>query len=122
MFLLTQELILRKQLNKKMDFSKILEQAKAMQQNFSDDREKFKTQEFTGNAGGGLVEVVLSGYGKAKKLNINSNLLEEKDTTIIQDLILAAFNNAVEKQHSASKSLTEPLENMDLSSLQDMLK
>ena len=57
--------------------------------------------EVTGSSGGGMVQVTLNGKGEARKLKIDPALVTPDDAEVLEDLILAAFNDAkgkVEKE------------------------
>jgi DNA-binding YbaB/EbfC family protein len=57
--------------------------------------------EVTGSAGGGLVLCLLSAKGEAKKITIDKTLLNPEEGELLEDLILAAFNDAKKKAESA---------------------
>ena len=48
----------------------------------------------TGARGGGMVQVTLNGKGEMKKLKIDKSLIDPNETEVLEDLILAAFNDA----------------------------
>jgi DNA-binding YbaB/EbfC family protein len=88
-----------------MDFNNILKQAQNAKESFEKQKTEFDSKEFSGDAGGGAVSAVISGEGKVLKLELNDNLLEEKDKTLIQDLIIAAINNAKDSANKESKNM-----------------
>jgi nucleoid-associated protein EbfC len=90
------------------DFSKIIEQAKNLQSKMKESQEKIKQIQVEGVSGGGTVKVILNGDGEMVKINISPEIIKE-DTSIIEDLILAAHSNA--KLTLKSKT-TEELSNM----------
>ena len=75
------------------DFSKILEKAKEVEAKMKESQEKIKQIEVIGISGGDLVKVTLNGEGEMIKLELSEKLLKE-DKNMIEDLILAAHNNA----------------------------
>ena len=86
------------------NFSDMLSKAKAMQDKMREAQEKIKQIEVTGNAGGDLVKVVLTGNYELKSI-IVSDKAKNEDREIINDLIKAAYNNA--KENLKKKSAEE---------------
>ena len=85
------------------NFSDMLSKAKAMQEQMKDAQEKIKKIEVEGKSGGDLVRVILNGNYEIKSIKISENAKETQD--IINDLIIAAYNNAREnlKKKSAEE-------------------
>ena len=75
------------------DFSKILDKAKELEAKMKESQENIKKIEVVGISGGDAVKVTLNGDGEMIKINFSDDLLKE-DKGIIEDLILAAHNNA----------------------------
>ena len=75
------------------DFNKILEKAKELEAKMKESQENIKKIEVVGISGGDAVKVTLNGDGEMIKINFSDDLLKE-DKGIIEDLILAAHNNA----------------------------
>ena len=86
------------------NFTDMLSKAKAMQDKMKEAQEKIKKIEVEGEAGGNLVKVVLTGDYELKSINI-SNDAKKEDQEIINDLIIAAYNNA--KENLKKKSAEE---------------
>ena len=61
------------------------------------EQAKLDQTEMTGAAGGGMVEVTLTGKGDMRKLKIDRSLVDPNDVEVLEDLILAAFNDARRK-------------------------
>ena len=78
------------------DFSKILENAKKMQSKMKESQDTIKALELEGYAAGGSVKVMLNGEGEMIKLFISPETLKESKE-IIEDLIIAAHNDAKQK-------------------------
>ena len=78
------------------DFSKILENAKKIQSKMKESQDKIKAFELEGYAAGGSVKVMLNGEGEMIKLFISPETLKESKE-IIEDLIIAAHNDAKQK-------------------------
>ena len=78
------------------DFNKILEKAKEIEQKMKESQENLKKIEVNGVSGGDAVTVFLNGQGEMTKILLSNKVLEE-DKEIIQDLIIAAHNDAKNK-------------------------
>ena len=77
------------------NFSDMLSKAKAMQEKMKEAQEQIKKIEVDGMSGGNLVKVTLSGDYEIKSIEITDNAKKESQE-IINDLIIAAYNNAKE--------------------------
>ena len=86
------------------DFSDMLSKAKAMQEKMKAAQEQIKKIEVEGVAGGNLVKVILSGDYELKSIKI-SDIARKENQEIINDLIIAAYNNA--KENLKKKSAEE---------------
>ena len=86
------------------NFSDMLSKAKAMQEKMKEAQEQIKKIEVEGEAGGNLVKVILSGEYELKSITI-SDTAKEENQEIINDLIIAAYNNA--KENLKRKSAEE---------------
>ena len=75
------------------DFSKILEKAKEIETKVKESQQKIKNIKAEGVSGGGSVKIILNGDGEIEKLQLSDQLLKE-DKNFIEDLIIAAHNNA----------------------------
>ena len=86
------------------NFSDMLSKAKAMQEKMREVQEQIKKIEVEGVSGGNLVKVTLSGDYELKSIEITETAKKESKD-IINDLIIAAFNNA--KENLKKKSAEE---------------
>jgi nucleoid-associated protein EbfC len=75
----------------------LMKQAQQMQQKMADMQAELESVEMTGVAGGGLVQVTLNGKSDLKKIKIDKSLLVPDEAEVVEDLILAAFNDAKQK-------------------------
>ena len=75
------------------DFSKILDKAKELEAQMKKSQEKIKNIEVEGISGTNSVKVILNGEGEMVKLEISPETIKE-EKAIIEDLIVAAYNNA----------------------------
>ena len=78
------------------DFSKVLEQAKNMQNKMKETQESIRKIEVEGVAGGGSIKICLNGDGELIKLHIAPEMMKES-TEILEDLIKAAHGDAKKK-------------------------
>jgi len=75
------------------DFNKILDKAKELETQMKKSQEKIKNIEVEGISGANSVKVILNGEGEMVKLEISPETIKE-EKAIIEDLIVAAYNNA----------------------------
>ena len=78
------------------DFNKILDKAKEIENKVKESQEKIKKIEVEGISGGNSVKLILNGEGEIVKLDLSQEILNE-DKSVIEDLIVAAHNNAKSK-------------------------
>jgi nucleoid-associated protein EbfC len=74
----------------------LMQQAQRMQEEMKRAQEEIAQLEVTGQAGGGLVSVVMSGRHEVRRVNIDRKMFAD-DAEMAEDLIAAAFNDAVNK-------------------------
>ena len=93
------------------NFSKMKKQARQLQEQLSKMQEEMETLEVTGSAGNDLVQVTLSGEKELKKIVIKPECVDVEDIEGLQDLILAAFEDASKKikEQSSADSLLQGL-------------
>tara|TARA_Y100000287_G_C13963581_1_gene229921 strand:+ start:43 stop:360 length:318 start_codon:yes stop_codon:yes gene_type:complete len=75
------------------DFTKILDKAKELEAKMKESQEKIKKIKAEGISGSNSVKVILDGEGEMQQISISDEIMRE-DKSIIEDLILAAHNNA----------------------------
>ena len=78
------------------DFNKILGKAKELEAKMKESQENIKKIRVEGTSGSNSVKVILDGEGEMQKLEISDELIKE-EKSIVEDLILAAHNNAKSK-------------------------
>ena len=81
------------------DFSKILDKAKELEAKMKESQEKIKNIRVEGISGSNSVKIILDGEGEMQKIEISEEILKE-DKSIVEDLIVAAHNNAKVKLKS----------------------
>ncbi len=86
-----------------MDIGDIMKQAGEMQAKMAEMQDRLADLEVTGEAGAGMVKVIINGRGYAKAVAIERTLLREDDAEILEDLIAAAINDAKAKLETQSQ-------------------
>lgn len=75
----------------------LMKQAQKLQEDALKAKEEVENSEHEGSASGGLVNVVVNGNGKLLSLSIDPQIVDPDDVEMLEDLVLAAYNSAVEK-------------------------
>ena len=78
------------------DFSKILDKAKELEAKMKESQQKIKDIKVEGTSGSNLIKVILDGDGEMHKIEISEQVLKD-DKSILEDLIVAAHNDAKSK-------------------------
>ncbi len=87
-----------------MDMKSLMRQAQEMQKKMQRIQEEVAATDFEGSSGGGMVKVVVSGAGTASKITIDQSLINKEEKEILEDLIIAAINDAKNKSDEGSAS------------------
>ncbi len=82
------------------NIGQMLKQAQAMQAKMAELQESLGTMEVQGAAGAGMVSVTLNGKGEMRALKIDPSLASPDEIEVLEDLIVAAFNDAKAKVES----------------------
>lgn len=82
--------------------SNILKQAQKMQEDLQKAQEQLAREEVVGEAGGGMVKVTMNGRHEVKRIEIDPTLLSD-DKDMLEDLVAAAVNGAVQKVDEKTK-------------------
>jgi nucleoid-associated protein EbfC len=75
----------------------MLKEAQKLQSRMAEMQAKLDTIEVAGAAGGGMVSVTLNGKGEMRKVKIDPSLVDPAEIEILEDLVVAAFNDAKAK-------------------------
>lgn len=98
-----------------MNIQKMMKQAQEMQSKFSQMQEKLGDEEMAGSAGNGLVSVLINGKGELRKLSVDKSLVDPEEKDMMEDLIIAAFNDAKNKMDAyASEQMSKVTSGMGL--------
>ena len=76
------------------NIGQLMKQAQQMQAKMAEMQAQLERVEMTGAAGGGMVQVTVGGKGDLKKIKIDKTLLDPEEIEVLEDLIVAAFNDA----------------------------
>ncbi len=87
----------------------MLKQAQQMQARMAEMQAKLAEIEVTGSSGGGMVQVTLNGKSEVKNLKLDKSAVDPNETEVLEDLILAAFNDAKAR---ADRLATEEMEKL----------
>ena len=89
------------------DFKKILDKAKELEKKMKESQENIKKIRAEGVSGSNSIKIILDGEGEMQKIEISDEILKE-DKSIIEDLIIAAHNNAkAQLKSKTSEELTK---------------
>ena len=94
--------------------AQLMQQAQRMQENLKRAQDELAKLEVTGQAGGGMVSVLMNGRHEVRRVSIDRSALGD-DLEMTEDLIAAAFNDAVNKVAAASQQqMSDVTGGMDL--------
>ena len=87
------------------NLGQMMKQAQRLQEKMGELQEQLAQAELIGSSGGGMVEVTVSGKGEVRKLKIDRSLVDPEEVEVLEDLIVAACNDAKAKleAHVAEK-------------------
>ena len=91
------------------DIMGLMKKAGEMQEKMKEMQEEAANAEVSGTAGGGLVSVTMSGKGEMRGLSIDPSLFKEDDVEILEDLIMAAHNDAKGKSETLMQEKMQDL-------------
>lgn len=79
----------------------LMKQAQQMQTKMAEMQAKMQELEVTGASGGGMLQITLNGKTELKGIKIDKALVDPNDVEVLEDLIVAAFNDAKTKAEAA---------------------
>ena len=87
------------------NLGQMMKQAQRLQEKMGELQEQLAQAELMGSSGGGMVEVTVNGKGEVRKLKIDRSLVDPEEVEVLEDLIVAACNDAKAKleAHVAEK-------------------
>ena len=85
----------------KGNIAQMMQQAQKMQENLKEAQQELAELEVKGQAGGGLVEVTMSGRHEVRQVRIDESISDDRE--MVEDLVAAAVNDAVNRVQEASQ-------------------
>ena len=86
------------------NMNNLMKQAQKMQKQMEENQKILEEKEFTATAGGGAVEVTVSGKHEVTKIKLSEEVVDPDDIEMLEDLIMAATNEAFRKLDEESQS------------------
>jgi DNA-binding YbaB/EbfC family protein len=83
-----------------MDMNKMMKQVAKMQAELAKAQEQLAEETVEGTAGGGAVKIELSGQGEVTGVKIDATAMDPDDPSLLEDLVMAAFNEAMRAQQA----------------------
>ncbi len=87
-----------------IDINKLMQQAQQMQQEMAKAQEQLASETVEASAGGGLVTVKATGNGEIVEIKIDPKAIDPDDAELLEDLVLAAVNEALRSAQSLAQS------------------
>jgi nucleoid-associated protein EbfC len=101
-----------------MNIGKMMKQAQQAQAKMQELQAKIAQQEVTGQSGAGMVTIVMTGGGEMRQVKIDPSLVNPQEVEVLEDLILAACNDARAKADAAQqKAMSELMGGMNIPGL-----
>ncbi len=85
-----------------MNIQKMMKQAQEMQSKMQQMQEELEAKTYEGAAGGGMAKVTINGKGLMQKLSLDDSLIDVEEKEMLEDLIVAAYNDAKAKAEDAT--------------------
>ena len=87
------------------NMNNLMKQAQRMQRQMEEGQKELETKEFSAKAGGGAVEVVVTGKKELVKVTLSEEAVDPEDIETLQDMIMAAANEALRQAEEANNEL-----------------
>ncbi len=87
------------------NMNNLMKQAQRMQRQMEENQKELETKEFTAAAGGGAVEVTVTGKKEVVKVTLSEEVVDPEDIEMLQDLIVAATNEALRQAEEANAEM-----------------
>lgn len=91
------------------NLAQMMKQAGEIQQKMADLQTEMQAMEVVGKSGGGMCQVTLNGKGEAKNVLIDPSLVRPEDAEVLEDLIVAAINDAKAKSEELMREKMQEL-------------
>ncbi len=86
------------------NMNNLMKQAQKMQRQMEESQKELETKEVTGTAGGGAVKVTVSGKKEVTKVELDEEVVDPEDIEMLQDLVMAATNEALRQIDEMSQA------------------
>ena len=86
------------------NMNNLMKQAQKMQKQMEEAQAELQNSEYTATAGGGAVEITVTGLKQVKSVKIDPEVVDPDDVEMLEDLIMAAMNEAINKTDEASSA------------------
>lgn len=87
------------------NMNNLMKQAQRMQRQMEESQKELETKEFTAKAGGGAVEVTVTGGKEVTKVIISPDAVDPDDVEMLQDMVMAAVNEALKQADEANSAI-----------------
>lgn len=87
------------------NMNNLMKQAQRMQRQMEEGQKELETKEFTATVGGGAVEATVSGKKEVLRVKLTQEVVDPDDVEMLQDLIVAAVNEALKQADEANEAL-----------------
>lgn len=87
------------------NMTNLMKQAQRMQRQMEEGQKELEEKEFSAKAGGGAVEVVVSGKKEVLRITLSEEVVDPEDIETLQDIIIAAVNEALRQAEEAGNEL-----------------
>ena len=84
------------------NMNNLMKQAQRMQRQMEESQKELETKEFTAKAGGGAVEVTVTGKKEVTKVKLSQEVVDPDDVEMLEDLVMAATNEALRMAEDAN--------------------
>ncbi len=98
----------------------MMAQMQQMQQQMADAQSTLEDETVTVTAGGGAISIVITGHQRLKSITLDPELLDPEDVEMLQDMLVAGLNSAIEQSQAMSAQRMEGITG-DMGGLGDML-
>ncbi len=87
-----------------VNVTQFMKQAQTMQKKMQEVQEQIGQKEYVGKSGGGMVTATINGRGECVRMFIDESLIKIDEKEILEDLVVAAFNDAKQKSDSEAQN------------------
>lgn len=85
------------------NMNSMMKKVQKMQQEMARTQQEIEEKEFSSTAGGGVIEAIVNGKKEVVKIKIDEDVVDPEDTEMLEDLVVAAINDALKKADEYSQ-------------------